>query len=165
MAKNIMDKLTESRVRVEKDGRELINVPGILALPGVLIAPGASVIGTVAASLLGCNIHLENGSGESVNVGEMVRKTADTVADTAKTASRTVREEMDKAWDAVSADDPEGCPVGKENEEDAAEDVSGGDSAVKAAKEIVEELEKHEAKDVPVIHVENPANPDDHTEL
>ena len=60
MARNIFEELTSYRVKIEKDGKELINVPGILALPGALIAPKASIIGTVAASLLGCNIHLEN---------------------------------------------------------------------------------------------------------
>ena len=58
MAKNIIDELTAYRIKVEKDGREIVNVPGILALPGVLIAPKASIIGTVLASLLGCDIHL-----------------------------------------------------------------------------------------------------------
>ena len=120
MAKNIMDKLTESRVRVEKDGRELINVPGILALPGVLIAPGASVIGTVAASLLGCDIHLENEDGKKVDIGKTVKEVAETVADKAATAVKTVGEEIGKAWDELSADDPEECPFGEENEEEPA---------------------------------------------
>ena len=48
MAKSIIDELAGYRVKVEKDGREIINSPGILALPGALIAPKASIIGTVA---------------------------------------------------------------------------------------------------------------------
>ena len=164
MSKSIIDELTGYRVKVEKDGREIINVPGILALPGTLIAPKASIIGTVAASLLGCSIRLENEDGKPVDVGEKVRKAADTVMDTAKTAARTVKEEMDKAWDAVSADDPEGCPLGEENAEETAGDEPAGDSAVNTVEEIVEELEKHEADDVPVIHVEDPVQPDDQTE-
>lgn len=165
MAKSIIDELAGYRVKVEKDGREIINIPGILALPGALIAPKASIIGTVAASLLGCNIHLGNEEGKSVNVGEKVRKAADAVMDTAKTAARSVKEEMDKAWDAVSADDPEGCPLGEENAEENAGDASPADAADATVEEVLEELEKHEADDIPVIHVENPADPDNKPEL
>ena len=121
MAKNIIDELTGYRVKVEKDGREIVNIPGILALPGALIAPKASIIGTVAASLLGCNIHLENADGKGVDVSTAVRN----VADTAKTVAKSVKDDVEKAWDELSADDPEGCPLGEENEEEPA----GQDSA------------------------------------
>ena len=55
---SIMDELTAYRLKVARNGKEIVNIPGILALPGVLIAPKMSMIGTVAASLLGCDIHL-----------------------------------------------------------------------------------------------------------
>ena len=87
---SFMDELTSYRLKVARDGKEIVNVPGILALPGALIAPKASVIGTVAASLLGCEIHLENADGKKVNVSKAVKDTADTVADTAKTVVKTV---------------------------------------------------------------------------
>ena len=137
MAKSIIDELTSYRVKVEKDGKEIVNVPGILALPGALIAPKASIIGTVAASLLGCNIHLENADGKKVDVSKAVKDAADTVADTAKTVAKTVKEEVEKAWDDLSADDPEECPIGKENED--------------------EPVDQKTEEDIPTIHV----NPDD----
>ena len=115
--KSFMDELTGYRVKVEREGKELLNVPGILALPAALIAPKASIIGTIAASLLGCSIHLEGSDGKEVDVSEKVRKTAETVAETAGNVAKTVREEVEKAWESVSADYPEECPVGKENEE------------------------------------------------
>ena len=104
--KSFMDELTGYRVKIERDGKELLNVPGILALPAALIAPKASIIGTIAAS--------------EVDVSEKVRKTAETVAETAGNVAKTVREEVEKAWESVSADYPEECPVGKENEENEA---------------------------------------------
>lgn len=116
--KSIIDELTAYRLKVARDGREIVNVPGILALPGVLIAPKISIIGTVAASLLGCDIHLENENGKNVDIARAVKGVAETVADTATTAVKTVRDEFEKAWDELSADDPEGCPPGEENEED-----------------------------------------------
>ena len=158
MAKNIFDELTSYRVKIEKDGKEIVNFPGIFALPGALIAPKASIIGTVAASLLGCSIHLESANGKGVDVGEKVRKAANTVAETAGTVAKTVKEEMDKAWDALSADDPEECPPGEESE--PGEAVSDEHPAENPVEEIVEELEKHETEDIPVIHVENPNKPE-----
>ena len=141
MAKSFIEELTGYRVKVEKDGKEIVNVPGILALPGALIAPKASIIGTVAASLLGCDIHLENASGKKVDVSKAVKDAADTVADTAKTVAKSVKEEVDRAWDELSADDPEGCPFGEENEEEPADQDSAED-------------------DIPTIEVK----PDDHEE-
>lgn len=124
---SFIDELTGYRIKVEKDGKEIVNVPGILALPGALIAPKASIIGTVAASLLGCNIHLENADGKKVDVSKAVKDAADTVADTAKTVAKSVKEEVDRAWDELSADDPEGCPFGEENEEEPADQDSAED--------------------------------------
>jgi hypothetical protein len=71
--KNFFEELTSYRVKVEKDGREIVNVPGIFALPGALIAPKLSIVGTVAASLLGCSIHLETEEGKGVDVGKAVK--------------------------------------------------------------------------------------------
>lgn len=112
--KNIVDELTAYRLKVERDGREILNVPGILALPGVLALPKMSIIGTVAASLLGCEIHLESENGKNVDIGKAVKDATGTVADTTATAAKTVREEIEKAWDELSADDPEGFSVPRE---------------------------------------------------
>ena len=138
MSKSIFDELTGYRVKVKKDGREIVNVPGILALPGLLVAPKAGVIGMIAAPLLGCSVHLENEDGTGVDVAKAVKEAADTVSETAATAAKTVKEEIEKAWDALSADDPEECPVGEENEEE-------------------QEDQKCEGDDIPTIQV----NPDD----
>ena len=121
--KNFMDELTAYRVKVERDGKEILNVPGILALPAALIAPKMSIIGTIAASLLGCSIHLEGSNGKEVDVAETVRKTAETVAETAGNVAKTVREEVEKAWESVSADYPEECPVGEENAENTEDEI------------------------------------------
>lgn len=142
MAKNIFEELAGCRVKVEREGKEIVNVPGILALPGLLIAPKASVIGMVAAPLLGCSVHLENDGGQEVDVGKAVREAADTVIHTAKTAARTIKEEVDKAWDELSADDPEGCPEGTENDEDGAEkaaDAAAEETAQEGSEEAAEE--------------------------
>lgn len=119
MAKNFFDELAGYRVKVEKDGKEVVNVPGILALPGLLVAPKMSVIGMIAAPLLGCSVHVENADGEKVDVGKKVQEAADTIVDSAKKTARTIEKEINKAWESVSADDPEECPEGEENEDDS----------------------------------------------
>ncbi len=119
MAKNFFDELAGYRVKVEKDGKEVVNVPGILALPGLLVAPKMSVIGMIAAPLLGCSVHVENADGAKVDVGKKVQEAADTIVDSAKKTARTIEKEINKAWESVSADDPEECPEGEENEDDS----------------------------------------------
>ena len=158
MAKNVIEELFGYRVKIEREGKEVINIPGILALPGALLAPKASIIGAVAASLLGCSIHLENADGRKINVGEKVRKAANTVVETAENAAKTVKEEVDKAWDAVSADYPEECPLGDESKPEEADSADA--PAEDTVDEIVEELEKHETDDIPVIHVEKTDKPE-----
>ena len=107
MAKNMMEELTAYRLKVARDGREILNVPGILALPGVLAAPKMSILGTVAASLLGCEIHLENEDGKKVDISKAVKDASEAVADTAAAAVKSVREGIDKVFDELPADDPE----------------------------------------------------------
>ena len=155
MAKNLIEELTSYRVKVEKDGKEIVNIPSIIALPGVLMAPKVSIIGTVAASLLGCSIHVENDKGTAVDVSERIRKATDTLADTAK----TVREEIGKAWDAMSADDPEGCPAGEENADENPAEAQKPAAEEFSNEDIVEDLKKQEKPDIPTIQV----NPDDST--
>ena len=149
MAKNMIDELMGYRVKVMKDGKDVVNVPGILALPAALVAPKAGIIGMIAAPLLGCSVHLEREDGREVDVGKVVRETADTVVDTAATVVKTVKEEIEKTWDEMSADDPEECPVGEENEEETK--AENGEEASDPA---------DEAEEVPVIRV----NPDDSEE-
>ncbi len=118
MAKNVLDELAGYRIKVEREGREIVNMPGILALPGLLAAPSLGIAGMIAAPLLGCSIHLENGDGRKVDIGKAVKEAAVKAADSAAAVAGTVKEEIGKAWDDLSADDPEGCPEGKENDPD-----------------------------------------------
>ena len=169
--KSIFDELTDYRLKVERDGKEIVNVPGIFALPAALLAPKASILGTVAASLLGCGIHLENESGQEINVGEKVRKAADAVVGTAKEAAKTIKEEIDKAWEEAdedqepvenpeSAERPEPAegeePVeDPESEAPAAEPVDEVSArAAEANEEILDELQRHAGGSIPTIQVD-----------
>ena len=133
--KSFIEKLTQYRLKVEKDGKSVVDMPGIFALPGMFIAPKLSIAGLIAAPVLGFKVHLENEDGEAVDVEGAVRKAAEAVKDSVTTATKTIKEEMDKAWEAVSADDPE---------EKAAEE---------AMEQIEEELKTQEEDGTPVIEV------------
>ena len=146
---NILKDLTKYRMKVEKDGKEIVNVPGILCLPGLFAAPRMGLIGMVAAPLLGCSIHLESENGKEESVEETVQNAAETVIDTAKATVKAIREEIEKAWESVSADDLE-----EEKETDLPTD---GDAAEEPADVPAEEPEVHEAGSVPTIQV----NPED----
>ncbi len=136
---NILDDLSRYRVKVEKDGKEVVNIPGILCIPGLLAAPKMSILGMIAAPLLGCDIHVENAKSIETDIENAVKNAAKTVTDTAEKAVKTIREELDKAWESLAAEDE------PEETEDAAEEVTE------------EPAEEPEADDIPTIHVK----PDD----
>ena len=70
--KNFVETLTRYRLKVEKDGEAVVNMPGIFALPGLLMAPKLSIAGIIAAPLLGLEVHLENEDSKAVSVGDAV---------------------------------------------------------------------------------------------
>ena len=162
--KNFFETLTQYRLKIEKDGKSVVNMPGIFALPGMLMAPRLSITGLIAPPILGLKVHLENEGGETVDVEDAVRKAAEAVKDSVATATKTIREEIDKAWEAVSADEPEegadadasGNTVdGAENgAEENAESHEANETSIDVSNEdIVEELKAHEENDVPTIEV------------
>ena len=124
MVRNFIDDLAGYRVKVELEGKEVVNIPGILALPGVLVAPKMSPVGMIAAPLLGCSVRVENAKKEAeaakrAEAEKKAQDAADAILDMAKKTVRTIEKEFSKAWESVSADDPEGCPEGEENEDDS----------------------------------------------
>lgn len=153
---NKIRNLTQYRLKVERNGKSVVDMPGLLCLPGLLAAPRLSIAGMVVAPLLGYNIHLENEEGAEVNLEDTVRKAADTAIETATSAAKAIKEEIEKAFQAVSDDpaDAEETEVSPEAEEESA-------AAEASNEEIVEDLEKQvKEDDVPTIQV----NPDESAE-
>ncbi len=157
MAKSFVDELFGYRVKVERDGKEVVNIPGILALPGLLVSPRMSILGMVAAPLLGCKIRVENEDGGEVDLGKKVQEAAETVVDTAKKTARTIEEEINRAWESVSADDPEEATDSdaSDEQEDEPDQEATQEAAAETVEDIVEELEQHDADDVPTIDVKS----------
>lgn len=95
--KNFFETLTQYRLKVEKDGENILNVPGLFALPGLLIAPKLSLTGLIASPLLGLKIHVENETGEVVDMEDAVRKAAETVKESVTTTTKTLRKKSTKS--------------------------------------------------------------------
>jgi hypothetical protein len=150
--KSFFETLTQYRLRVEKDGKDVVNVSSIFALPGLLMAPKLSITGLIAAPLLGLKVHLESEDGEAVDMEEAVRKAAEAVKESVVSTTKTIKEEMDKAWEAVSSDYPE-----EDVTEDAEENEEAPEEKDVSNDDIVEELKAHEENDTPTIEVK----PDD----
>ena len=164
--KSIFETLTQYRLKVEKDGKAVVNVPGLFALPGLLMSPKLSITGLIAAPLLGLKVHLESESGEPVDVEGAVRKAAEAVKDSVTNATRTIKDELDKAWDAASSDNPEegteettatDAEEGAEdtatadaeaNAEESAEDSAAADAEADVATTMEENAESRDTSDV-----------------
>jgi hypothetical protein len=148
--KSFFDALTQYRLKVEKDGKSLVDVPGIFALPGLLMTPRLSLAGLIAAPLLGLKIHVEGESGETFDFEDAVRKAAEAVKESVSTASKNIREEIDKAWEGMSADDPEECAeeAVTENADESVEAAEAGDAS---AQNVPEDLKANEDDTVPTV--------------
>ena len=149
--KNIFETLGQYRLKVERDGRSVADVPGLFCLPCLLAAPRLGIASLVAAPLLGYNVRLE-AEGRTVLAEDVVKKAAETVT----TAAKNVREEIDRAFQEAAGEADETEPAECEEKEEPA-----GDPVPDLNREIVEELQKEaEAPEVPTIQV----NPEDEEE-
>ena len=147
---NIVKELTRSRLKIERDGKSIVDLPVIACLPGLLAAPRLSITGLAAAPLLGCNIRLESEDGRNTDLGKAVKEAAETAMEKANTAAKSVREEVEKAWQAMSDENQ-----AETDDAAAPEDAAAEEDA--AARDAAEEPEAQEGDDIPTIH----AHPDD----
>lgn len=131
--KNFLQELAEYRVRIERNGREIVNIPGILCLPGLLAAPKMSIAGLAAASLLGCSVHMgHEEEKEKADLEQAVKNAAETVMNRVGATAKTVAEQFEKAWQDMTAADESGAD---EAEEKTAQEEESG-------RVVVEEPEK-----------------------
>ena len=79
---------------------------------------------------------------------DAVRKAAETVRESVTATTKTLREEIDKVWESVSADDPE-----ENAAEDADETPVETEPENPSNEEIEQDLKKHEENDIPTIEV------------
>ena len=143
-ARNLFQKLCSYRLRIDRNGKTVVNWSSLFSLACLILAPHMSIAGIVLSLILGYHISLETEEVDG-DLEERIRQAADTVKRTATAAARTVRDEVEKARaghepEKTKAAERKAEPV-KETAAPRSADAPARESAVN--QDVVEELEKH----------------------
>lgn len=143
-ARNLFQKLCSYRLRIDRNGKTVVNWSSLFSLACLILAPHMSIAGIVLSLILGYHISLETEEVDG-DLEERIRQAADTVKRTATAAARTVRDEVEKAR---AGHEPEKQKV-PERKAEPVKEAAAPRSADTPAREpavnqdVVEELEKH----------------------
>ena len=91
--KSFLQKLYHFRVKVDKKGKPIINVSSIFGLFALIFAPHVTIIGTVAALLMGYQFRFESEDMDDKELEERIRKAAQNVT----SAVKSIQTEISKA--------------------------------------------------------------------
>ena len=143
-ARNLFQKLCSYRLRIDRNGKTVVNWSSLFSLACLILAPHMSIAGIVLSLILGYHISLETEEVDG-DLEERIRQAADTVKRTATAAARTVRDEVEKARaghepEKTKAPERKAEPV-KEAAASRSADAPAREPAVN--QDVVEELEKH----------------------
>ena len=143
-ARNLFQKLCSYRLRIDRNGKTVVNWSSLFSLACLILAPHMSIAGIVLSLILGYHISLETDEVDG-DLEERIRQAADTVKRTATAAARTVRDEVEKARAGHEPEKPKAAERNAEPEQDAAAPQSADAPARESAvnQDVVEELEKH----------------------
>jgi NACalpha-BTF3-like transcription factor len=72
--KELVEKGKISRILVEKNERNIINIPILAGVIGGIIFSGATVVALTAAILSGCEIYVINDNNERINIKEYTKE-------------------------------------------------------------------------------------------
>ena len=95
--KNFLQKMYRFRVKVDKQGKSIINVSSIFGLFALIFAPHVTIIGTVAALLMGYQFRFESEDMDDKELEERIRKAAMNVKSGAASAVKSIQTEISKA--------------------------------------------------------------------
>ncbi len=154
-ARGLFQKLCSYRLRIDRNGKTVVNWSSLFSLACLILAPHMSIAGIILSLILGYHINLETDE-EDGELEERIRQAADTVKRTATAAARTVRDEVEKAR---AAHEPEKPKTAERKAEPVKETTASrvADAPVREAavnQDVVEELEKHadDFRSSPVAH-------------
>ena len=91
-----LQKMYHFRLRVDRKGQPIVNVSSIFGALCLIFAPHMTVVGIVAALLLGYQIRFESEDDDGA-FGEQVRKAAGNIKTGAANAAKTIQREIEKA--------------------------------------------------------------------
>ena len=95
--KNFLQKMYHFRVKVDKQGKPIVNVSSIFGLACLIFAPHMTIVGVIASLLLGYQIHFESEDMDDKELEERFRKAAQNVKNGAVNAAKSIQTEINKA--------------------------------------------------------------------
>lgn len=147
--RNFFQKMYHFRVKVDKQGKPIVNVSSLFGLACLLFAPHMTLVGVIAALVMGYSIHFETEDMDDKELEERFRKAAQNVKTGAMNAARSIQNEINKAK-AQNAP----APTAREAEKAAEEILQKAQEAAVDNAEILKDLESH-ANETPA--ASNPA--------
>lgn len=96
-AKNFLQKMYHLRLKVDKQGKPIVNVSSIFGLACLIFAPHMTIVGIIAALLLGYQFKVESEDMDDAELEERIRKAAQNVKTGAMTAAKSIQTEINKA--------------------------------------------------------------------
>ena len=96
-AKNFLQKLYNFRVKVDRQDKPIANISSIFAAACLIFAPHMTIVGVVAALLLGYQISFVTEDMDSSELEERIRRAAQNVKNGAVNAAKSIQTEIDKA--------------------------------------------------------------------
>ena len=95
-SKNILQKLYDFRVKVDRKGKPVVNVSSIFAAACLIFAPHMTIAGIVLSLILGYQIRVENEDGDG-QIEEQIRKAAMNVKNGVTGAAKSIQKEFNRA--------------------------------------------------------------------
>ncbi|MBR4576953.1 MAG: DUF4342 domain-containing protein [Clostridia bacterium] len=141
-AKSILQKMFHFRVKVDnKQGKPIVNVSSIFGLACLLFAPHMTIVGALAALLLGYQFRFES-EEEDKELEERIRNAARNVKTSAVNAARSIRTEIDRAR-AQNAQARTQAEAEKTAEQTARNVRTGVQEAAASNEELLRDLQSH----------------------
>ena len=148
-AKNFFQKMYHFRVKVNKQDKPIVNVSSLFGLACLLFAPHMTIIGVVAALVMGYSIRFESEDMDDKELEERLRKMAQNVKSGAQAAAKSIQSEINKAREQKAAATP------AEAQKAAEQIVEKAQAAGPSNEELLKDLQSH-AEETPTIQ-SNPA--------
>ncbi len=141
-AKSIFQRLYNYRLKIDRNGKPILNFSSLFSLACLIFAPHMTIAGIILSLVLGYHISLETEQDDE-SLEQTLRQAADTVRKTASAAARTIQEEVEKAKRNSKANpSAESTAEPAEKQMVNTSETRAEENAAKA-QEIVMDLEKH----------------------
>ena len=140
--KNFLQKLYSFRLKVDRNGKSIINVSSLFGLICLIFAPHVTIISTVAALLLGYQFRFESEDMDDKELEERIRRAARNVKSGATSAVKSIQTEISKAR---AQNPPKTQAEAEQMARQIVEKATAAQEAVPSNQEILNELQQQAA--------------------